>query len=405
MATEAVYIRRRIILAVILLALLWLIGLGIGAGVRKALRWNENRIRFSKIRMLQGRLQPGQVLFDAIVEMDISREAAAEIVSAVGKILDLRSLQVRDEFSLFLNEDGRIEKLIYERSPIDQYFVVRGEFGELHAFRPAIFLKKETITKEITIESSLFEAMLKAGEKDSLVFDFVDIFAWDIDFYTYPRVGDRIKIYVEKYFKDGEFVKYGRILAAQYIGRQTFDAVYFEPRNNQPGYYGLDGKPTEKFFLKTPLKFTGRITSYFGWRRDPFTHRHGRHRGVDFASYYGAPIVATSDGIVAFTGWNGPYGRMVRVRHANGYDTYYGHCSKILAANGQKVRQGQTIATVGSTGRSTGPHCHYEIRLRGANLNPLKFNQPKKKPLKGKDLENFKAYSKKVWRNIGGNKS
>lgn len=398
MATKAVYIRRRIALLVIFLLLVW----GAVAGIRKAVSWYQNYLKFSKIRMIEGHLNPGEVLFDALLEKGVSREAANEVIGAIAKVLDLRSLQVRDIYRIYLNENDRVEKFIYEKSPVDQYFVVRGEYGQLHAFKPAIFLKKEILTKEITIESSLFEAMLKAGETDSLVFSFVDIFAWDIDFYSYPRVGDRIKIYFEKYYKKKEFVKYGRILAAQYRGRDTFDAVYFEPKDNRAGYYGLDGKPTEKMFLKTPLKFTGRITSYFGWRRDPFTHRHGSHRGVDFAAYYGAPIVATSDGWITYTGWNGPYGRLVIVRHSNGYSTYYGHCSRILVKGGQKIRQGQTIASVGSTGRSTGPHCHYEIRLRGAALNPLQFNQPKRNPLKGKDLEEFKVYSKKVWKNIEG---
>ena len=396
MATEAVYIRRRIALFVIFLLLIW----GMVYAARTGIRWYQNYRKYSKIRVVQGRLKPGQVLFDSLLESDISREAANEIIDAIGGILDLRSLQVKDEYRIYLNENDRIQKFIYEKSPIDQYFVVRGEYGKLHAFKPAIFLKKETITKEITIESSLFEAMLKVSETDALVFDFVDIFAWDIDFFTYPRVGDKITIYFEKYFKEEEFVKYGRILAARYKGRDSFDAVYFEPQKDRPGYFALDGKPVEKMFLKTPLKFTSRITSYFGWRRDPFTHRHDRHLGVDFAAYYGAPIVATSDGWITFTGWNGPYGRLVIVKHSNGYSTYYGHCSKILVRNGQKITQGQVIASVGSTGRSTGPHCHYEIRLRGSALNPLQFNQPKRNPLAGKDLEAFKIYSKKVWKNI-----
>ena len=153
-------------------------------------------------------------------------------------------------------------------------------------------------------------------------------------------------------------------------------------------------------FLKSPLKFTGRITSYFGYRRDPFTSRHSGHSGVDFAAYYGAPIVAASNGTVTFTGWQGAYGRLVIVRHSNGYYTRYGHCSKILVRRGQAVSQGQTIALVGSTGRSTGPHVHYEIRQNQRAFNPLRFNQPKRKPLKGNDLKDFKAYSKKIWEHI-----
>ena len=255
----------------------------------------------------------------------------------------------------------------------------------------------QELVKEFTIKSSLFAAMKDEKEEDALVFLFVDIFAWDIDFFSYPRVGDKIKIYFEKYYHEGKFVKYGRILAAQYKGRNTFDAVYFVPPGKRGGYFALDGKPAEKMFLKSPLKFTGRITSYFGGRTDPFTSRHGRHNGVDFAAYYGAPIVATSTGNVSFAGWRGAYGKLITVRHSNGYTTYYGHCSKLYVRPGQAVSQGQVIAGVGSTGRSTGPHVHYEIRSRGAAMNPLRFNAPARKPLRGNELNAFKKHTDKVW--------
>ncbi len=238
-------------------------------------------------------------------------------------------------------------------------------------------------------------AINNQDEEDSLVFSIVDIFAWDVDFNLDPRVGDVIKIYYEKYYlPKGRFVKYGRILAAQYKGTKTYKAVYSSP---QKGYFSMDGNPVAKMFLKSPLKFTGRITSYFGGRRDPFTSRHGSHRGVDFAAYYGAPIVATSKGSVTFAGWRGAYGRMVEVRHTNGYKTRYGHCTKIYVRPGQRVSQGEVIAGVGSTGRSTGPHCHYEVRINNAVLNPLRFNQPKKKALKGDELNRFKRHARKIW--------
>ncbi|MBU0672533.1 MAG: M23 family metallopeptidase [Candidatus Margulisbacteria bacterium] len=396
MPDRSVYIRRRIVLAVIFALLVW----GIIWTLNKSISWVQNRIKYSRIRVVEGRLAPGQVLFDSLLDNKVSREAANELLASLGKVLNLNKLQVRDEYRFFLTESGQIEKFIYGKSPIDQYFVVRGESGKLRAFKPAIFLDKELLAKEFTIKSSLFAAMLKEKEEDALAFKFVDVFAWDIDFYTYPRVGDKIKIYFEKYLKDGKLVKYGQVLAAQYKGRETFNAVYFTPKDNYAGFYALDGKPAEKMFLKSPLKFTGRITSYFGRRTDPITSRHGTHRGVDFAAYYGAPVVSTSDGLVTFTGWQGAYGRMVSVRHANGYETRYGHNSRILVRRGQKVSQGQIIAKVGSTGRSTGPHVHYEIRTRGTVMNPLSFNQPRRKPLKGNDLANFKAYSKKIWKNI-----
>ncbi len=396
MADKSVYIRRRIALVIILL---FVIG-SIAYAARRGFLYYQNYLKYSKITMSQGEIKQGQVLFDSLLENHISREVANEVVSSIGGILNLRSLRVGEKYKVYKDENGQIVKFVYQKSPIDECFLVRTDEGQFCAFKPVIFLEKEILTRELTIESSLFEATLKAGETEMLVFNFVDVFAWDIDFFSYPRVGDTINIYFEKYYKDEQFVKYGRILAAQYKGRDTFNAIYFEPKKDRSGYFAFDGKPIEKMFLKTPLKFTGRITSYFGVRRDPFTSRHGSHSGVDFAAYYGAPIVASSDGRVSFTGWKGAYGKLVIVKHSNGYSTYYGHCSRILVKPGQKVTQGQFVAKVGSTGRSTGPHCHYEIRSRGQAFNPLRFNQPKRKALAGKDLEDFKIYSKKVWENI-----
>ncbi|MBN3033928.1 MAG: peptidoglycan DD-metalloendopeptidase family protein [Candidatus Saganbacteria bacterium] len=396
MATSAVYLRRRLAL---LLALAILIG-GVTVGARRAVNSFHNRARWSNITVVKGQLGSGEVLYDSLLADGISREAANEAVLAIARVLDLTRLRTSDRYRIYLDKERRIVKFVYERAPADLYFAVRDAGGKLRSFKPAIYLKKELLAKEFTITSSLFAAILKAQEEEELVFDIVDIFAWDIDFYTYPRVGDKIKLYYEKQFYKGKFARYGRVLAAEYDGRDKFRAVYFAPGRDRRGYYDLEGRPTEKMFLKTPLKFTGRITSYFGRRRDPFTHRHGHHTGVDFASYYGAPIVATADGLVTFAGWRGAYGRLLIVRHNNGYATYYGHCSRLLARPGQKVGQGQTIALVGSSGRSTGPHCHYEIRIRAAATNPLAFNRPKRLPLKGKELAAFKSYAANVWKNI-----
>lgn len=397
MLDRSVYIRRRIIIAILSILLIVSAIFAIRFGVYRY----QNYLKYSKIRKIEGSIKPGQVLHTSLLDLGISSEASNEIVNSIDDILNLRKLRAQDKYAVYLDQNNVVQKFIYEKSPVEVYFSVRDDEGKLNSFIPSIFLKKEMSKKELIIETSLFDAVRKQGEKDSLLFSIVDIFAWDIDFYLYPRAGDEINLYFEKYFnEDGKFIKYGKILAAQYKGRETFDAVYFEPENNLTGYYDLKGKPTEKMFLKSPLKFTGRITSYYGPRRDPITHRHGRHTGVDFASYYGAPIVATSGGIVSYAGWRGAYGKLVKVRHSNGYETYYGHCSRINVRPGRKVSQGEVVARVGSTGHSTGPHVHYEIRMRGRTFNPLRFNQPKRKPLKGKDLEAFKVYEKEIWKNI-----
>lgn len=398
MLPRSVYMRRRILLGLAAAALLTLLIFGLRSGVCAIQNWRT----YSAWQETTGFLKSGQTLFDSLTEKGLSRKTANELLFSIGKVLDLRKLRVNDNYTFYLDKEGLLQKFVYEKSPIDQYFAVRDKSsGELVSFVPGIFPERREEVKEFTIKASLFGAMKDKGEEDALVFLFVDIFAWDIDFFTYPRVGDKIKIYFEKYYHNGKFVKYGRIMAAEYQGREKFQAVYFEPAGKRGAYYHLDGSPSAKMFLKSPLKFTGRITSLFGSRVDPITSRHGTHRGVDFASYYGAPIVATAGGVVDYSGWKGPYGQLVILRHANGYSTRYGHCSRLLVRRGQRVSQGQIIAKVGSTGHSTGPHCHYEVRLNNVASNPLRFKQPKVNPLKGKELETFKKLAREVWPKIG----
>lgn len=352
------------------------------------------RFLLPKYEVYEGKIIKDKPFYISLQEAGVSHEAILELTDSLKGILDFGKLQLNENFKIYLSDDKTIHKFIYVKDTFDQYFSVRDDKGKLHAFKPTIYIDKKTYTKEFTLKTSLFEAMLEGGEQPSLIMEYVNIFAWDIDFYTFPRTGDKIKIVFEKYEKDGEFVKYGKISAAQYItSSKTFSAFYFESKKGKYGYYDIDGKPTEKQFLKSPLKFTGRITSGFSYSRfHPIVKRNMAHYGVDFASYYGAPIIATASGKVTYTGWKGAYGYAVIVRHTNGYKTLYGHCSKILTYAGAYVNQGQTIASVGSTGWSTGPHVHYGMYINGVPTNPLTItNKPKGKPLSGSKLKEFNS--------------
>jgi murein DD-endopeptidase MepM/ murein hydrolase activator NlpD len=210
---------------------------------------------------------------------------------------------------------------------------------------------------------------------------FADIFSWDIDFYLYPRKGDTIRILFEKYYLDGQFIKYGKILAAQYIGSsQTFSAFYFD-ESRQAGYYDENGIPLRKMFLRVPVKFGHRTSSYSIRRFHPISKKYKRHNGIDYSAPHGTSIFATAGGTVEFAGWRGGYGKLMVIRHPNGYKTYYGHCSRLLARKGSYVKQGQTIARVGRTGQATGPHVHYEVRINGKPVNPNMIKSTRGNPL------------------------
>ncbi|MBU0687217.1 MAG: M23 family metallopeptidase [Candidatus Margulisbacteria bacterium] len=353
--------------------------------------------------IIEGTITSGKPFYISLQEGGISHESILELTESLKGILDFGNLRLNETFKIYRRKDGVIHKFIYIKGPFDQYYSVRDKGGELSTFKPAIYLKKKVYAKEFTLKSSLFETMLAGGEKPALIMEYVNIFSWDIDFFTFPRAGDKIKIIFEKYEQDGEFVKYGKILAAQYItSSKTFSGIYYEPEKGKYGYYDLDGKPVEKQFLKSPLKFTGRITSYFSYSRfHPVVKRNMAHYGVDFASYYGAPIVAAASGKVTFTGWKGAYGYAVMIRHANGYKTLYGHCSKMLTYAGAYVNQGQTIALVGSTGWSTGPHVHYGMYINDVPLNPLTItNKPKGKPLQGQKLAYYNVIKNKYLKEL-----
>jgi murein DD-endopeptidase MepM/ murein hydrolase activator NlpD len=229
-----------------------------------------------------------------------------------------------------------------------------------------------------TIRSSLFAAMEDAGEADQLALDLAGIFAWDVDFNTELQPGDSFRVAVEKMYLDGRFARYGRILAAELIrGARVLKVVSF----GDSGYYRPDGTPHRKAFLRSPLKFS-RISSGFSRSRlHPILQALRPHLGVDYAARAGTPVMAAGDGVVVLAGWLGAYGKAVRIRHANGYETLYGHLSRINVRAGQRISQGALIGAVGATGLATGPHLDYRMTRNGVFLNPLKVLSPPAEPI------------------------
>ena len=296
-------------------------------------------------------------------------------------IFDFRRARPKDEYQLCLTPQKNLQKLTYKTGLTDRFIAIRTDNGAFHAYRQEISLEKQTVARTFTIESSLYQAVTGQGESSQLVAAFADIFSWDIDFYLYPRKGDTIRILFEKYSLKGKFIKYGNIIAAQYIGNdKTFSAFYFDD-GRQTGYYDENGVPLRKMFLRVPVKFGMRTSSYSVRRFHPISKKYKRHTGIDYSAAHGTPIFATAGGTVEFAGWRGGYGKLVIIRHPNGYQTYYGHCSRLLVKKGVYVKQGQTIARVGRTGRATGPHVHYEVRINGKPVNPITIKSTSGNPL------------------------
>ena len=334
----------------------------------------------SPLTIIAGRIGR-QPLYNVLVGRGIAPSEVLSLTRSFKGIFDFRNARPKDEYQVSLTPQKKLQKLTYKTSLTDQYVAVRTDSGAFHAYRREISLEKETVARTFTIDSSLYQAITGQGESRRLVAAFADIFSWDIDFYLYPRKGDTIRVLFEKYSLNGKFIKYGKILAAEYIGSSKKNSAFYFDDGRQAGYYDENGVPLRKMFLRVPVKFGMRTSSYSIRRFHPISKKYKRHTGIDYGAAHGTSIFATAGGTVEFAGWRGGYGKMVVIRHPNGYKTYYGHCSRLLVKKGTYVKQGQTIARVGRTGQATGPHVHYEIRINGKPVNPNRIKSTKGNPL------------------------
>ncbi len=234
------------------------------------------------------------------------------------------------------------------------------------------------------IASSLFAATDAVNMSDTVAMQIADIFSTDIDFHRDLRRGDRFSAVYEMQYHQGEPVKSGRLLSAEFVNQgRTFHAVWFQNNEGQGGYYTLDGKNIRKAFLRSPLEFSRVSSGFSGSRQHPVLKTWRAHRGVDYAAPTGTRIKATGSGTVEFVGRQGGYGNLVVLRHQSKYTTWYGHLSRFAPgmSRGKRVNQGDIIGYVGSTGLATGPHLHYEFRTNNVHQDPLRVAMPPAPPL------------------------
>ena len=262
-------------------------------------------------------------------------------------------------------DDGNFSRLVVEKTPLGM--TSRVETAPLVA---ATRLASGTIT------SSLFAATDAAGLPDSIGVQVAEIFAGDIDFHRALRKGDRFSITYEALEADGEPMRSGRVLSAEFVNNgKTYQAMWFAGQSADKGnakgaYYTLDGQSLRRAYLASPLEFS-RVTSGFKMRLHPILQTWRAHLGVDYAAPTGTPVRTIGDGVVEFAGVQGGYGNVVTVNHGKENTTVYAHLSKINVHKGQKVSQSDIIGLVGSTGWSTGPHLHFEFRVNGVHQDPL----------------------------------
>ena len=298
----------------------------------------------------------------------------------------------KDTIRVLTDEQGKLQALHYEIDP-ETYIMVERDNDELIAREHKHVIETRVAHAEGTIDSSLFLAANEANISENVIMELAGIFGWDIDFALDIRKGDSFKLLYEEIYRNGEKIKDGEILAAEFINDgDIYRAVrYTNPETSRSEYYTPEGKSMRKEFLRTPVNFA-RISSRFTTKRyHPVLHKVRSHKGVDYAAKTGTPIRAAGDGKVIFKGKKGGYGRVVIIQHGSKYTTLYAHLNSYnkKIGVGKKVKQGQTIAYVGKSGLATGPHLHYEFRVNGVHRNPLTVKLPSSGPVPERYMADF----------------
>jgi murein DD-endopeptidase MepM/ murein hydrolase activator NlpD len=328
-------------------------------------------------RTIVARVINGSTLATLLAGHGLDRTLAAELVSRASDVFDVRKIRVNQPYKLVVTHGGLFRRFEYEIDADRLLAVAPSAHGPLAAeIQPIIkTAQRSPVTGRIDAQaSSLYAAMTRAGEQVDLSVRLADVFAGDVDFNTELHPGDRFDLVVDKFYRpDGAFAGYGPIqVAALRNGDRRLHAFRFAPDGRPPGYFDADGSSLKRFFLRSPLKFEPTVTSAFARRRlHPVLHEYRAHLGVDYRAPEGAPVIAVAGGIVLSAGWSGGSGRMVHLRHANGFESQYLHLSSLAVRKGMRVEQGQTIGRVGSTGLASGPHLDYRLKQHGAYINPV----------------------------------
>ena len=344
-------------------------------------------------------IKKGQSLNSILSEAGASQKEIFNISKILRQYISLKKINTNQIFEVLTNKDnGEIIRLTVNLDNINSLHIFKKD-NKFVANKIEKVLYKKTVLGEGLIKSSLFQAAQKENIDAEVVVDFARIFGFEIDFQRDIRKNDIFQIVYDKYVDDdGELQKNGEIIYAYMKNRRREIALYrFVDQKGIPGYYQTNGKSIEKALMKTPIN-GARLSSTYGMRKHPILGYNKMHRGTDFAAPKGTPIMASGSGIIEMAKWNGAYGKYIRIRHNSKYKTAYAHLNGYARGikRGAKVRQGQIIGYVGSTGRSTGPHLHYEVLVNGKRRNSQRLKLPSGRTLRGEDREKFEISRIKI---------
>jgi murein DD-endopeptidase MepM/ murein hydrolase activator NlpD len=369
---------------------------GISSGIRKA----SNAIQKSeKPRFREIEVGNGDTVAGVLQQAGLSGNETHEAVKALGKYFDVRKIKSGQKIDLHFRPDSQGEmtlaKMQMDVDPVKQVSITRSGAEKFIAEMNEKQLTSRTHAKVAKIQTSLYGSAARANIPQSVIAEVIRLYSWNIDFQRDIRPGDKIEVlYDSQETEDGQYTKLGDVLYANLtIGGRPLPIYRFEMDGGSAAYFGPDGSSTRKTLMKTPID-GARISSGFGMRRHPVLGYTKMHKGMDFAAPTGTPIYAAGDGKVEYAGRFSSYGNYIKISHNSKLKTAYAHMSRLGKGMkvGARVKQGQIIGYVGTTGRSTGPHLHYEVMVNNKQVNPNSVNLPTGQQLASGELKRFKAW-------------
>jgi len=342
------------------------------------------------LRCVEGKVQKGQFFSNLLAAHGMSAGESYALTQACDSVFDVRTLRVGNAYRAYYSGDERLEYLVYDR---DRMHCIVFDCSEPYSAwvyeKPVLHNEKYA---DVTISSSLWNDMIAADVSPLLILSLSDIYAWTVDFFGLQK-GDRFRVLYQETVCDGEVISVDTVRYAVFShAGQDYPAIMYDQEDGGNLWWNEKGESMRKAFLKAPLKYS-RISSGFSYaRKHPVTRKVQPHTGVDYAAPKGTPVMTIGDGVVTSVKYEGAGGNTVRIRHNSVYSTAYLHLSKYAKGlkAGQRVRQGDVIGYVGSTGRSTGPHLDFRVWKNGSPINPLKMDSPPAEPVKEENMEAFR---------------
>ena len=360
---------------------------------------NKIEPRFKKV---SHKVQEGETFNNILGEYNLSKKDISTINNKISKKVNLNKLNTNQRIYFTIDQtDNTVKDFVFQISNKERVILTRdpkkGSFSQEIILTQ---LKKKIIYNENIILQSLYKSALEKKIPSNIIIEFARIYGFQVDFQRDLRKQDKFQIMYEIFTDENKkIIESGNILFANLILSGEDNSLYFFDKKESQGHYDKNGKSIQKALMKTPIN-GARLSSPYGMRKHPIDGFNKMHRGTDFAAPMGTPIMASGSGVIKKAGWCGGGGNCVVIKHNSTYQTIYAHMSKFAKGirSGVRVKQGQTIGYVGSTGKSTGPHLHYEVLINGKRVNSQTLKLPSGKILKGEERKLFET--KKIKLNV-----